>query len=149
MKRRFAHNISVNNAIRLASIWLILSVLQVACYTVPKQDPELLRQTKELRGESLGLMSQATAPFQNHRTEVDALLSKLKAVQDRAMTRGGRVSIRQWELLLDPNQDSFGGFIKLWEIQSTLTETYIEGKIKYIGDNFDQIIRLEEGLPQK
>jgi hypothetical protein len=130
---------------------ILLSLMAVAlmvwgCYSAPKQDPELLRQARDLKAESISLMKQAVEPFDKHKSEIDVLMEKLNASKERADSRGGKISMKQWEILLDPQADSFGGFLKLWQEQSTLSQSYIDGKIKYIGDNFDQIIKLESGL---
>jgi hypothetical protein len=58
------------------------------------------------------------------------------------------ITVKQWEILLDPNRNLFGGFIRRWREKGSLRPAYIAEKKPDIAEAFDQIIQLERGKPK-
>ena len=53
------------------------------------------------------------------------------------------VTVKMWDLLLDPGKNLYGGFIKRWQTDSTLSKTFIDEAKKLIGSGFDKVAELE------
>lgn len=100
----------------------------------------------ELKVESLKLMDQAETPFQENLSRVDKLRTRLDKAYEFAKGRPrNEHSTLQWEILLNPDRNLFGGFLKRWESEGTLRYPFIQESRLLISDAFDTVIGLESG----
>ncbi len=100
----------------------------------------------ELKVESLKLMDQAETPFQENLSRVDKLRTELDKAYEFAKGRPrNEHSTLQWEILLDPDRNLFGGFLNRWESEGTLRYPFIQESRLLISDAFDTVIGLESG----
>ena len=53
------------------------------------------------------------------------------------------VTVKMWELPLDPEKRLYGGFIKRWQTDSTLSKTFVDEAKKLVGSGFDKVAELE------
>ena len=105
------------------------------------------QQATSLKVDALAMMDKATAPFEQNKSEVHALLAEVEKAYEYAKGRPkNEISTRQWAILKAPNRNLLGGFFKRWEDKSTLSRTFIdEAKQGLIAEAFDLIISLESG----
>ena len=91
-------------------------------------------------------MGKATESYSSHKKEIEAVsLTIDKAYEyDRGRARNSE-TVKQWEILRDPNGHLFGGFLERWKKKDALKPDAIAIKKPDIADAFDQIIELEKG----
>lgn len=122
--------------------WLFLA----SCSTIAPYDQTAYEKATAAKAEALALMDKATGSFSAHEQEIESVsLTVDKAYEyDRGRTLNS-ITVRQWEILLDPNRNLFGGFIRRWREKGSLRPAYIAEKKTDIAEAFDQIIELERG----
>ncbi len=132
-------------AYRRAPAAILLVLLVSAC--APLIGPYTQRayeNATSLKPETLALMEKAREPFSDHRAAVDALLIELQQAHEYVKgVRSSSISAQQWEILIAPDGDLFGKFIKRWKERGTLSDTYIHEFKGPVTDAFDEIICLE------
>jgi hypothetical protein len=132
----------------IAGTCLLVCVLTLAtaCSLIAPYDQVAYEKATSVKAEALALMGKATGSYESHQKEIDEVKLDLdKAYEyDRGRTNNAE-TIKQWEILRDPNGHLFGGFLRRWHDRGSLHEAYIEEKKPDIADAFDQIIGLERG----
>jgi hypothetical protein len=125
--------------------WLFLA----SCSTIAPYDQTAYEKATAAKAEALALMDKATGSFSAHEQEIESVsLTIDKAYEyDRGRTLNS-ITVRQWEILRDPNRNLFGGFIRRWREKGSLRPAYIAEKKTDIAEAFDQIIELERGKPK-
>jgi hypothetical protein len=117
-----------------------------SCASISPFNPVAYEQAVSLKVDALALMTKAREPFRGHRPEVEALASRVEKAYEFA--RGlpdNEIATAQWALLKDPERRLLGGFLRRWEKDSTLSETFIVEAKALVADAFDTIIGLESG----
>ena len=103
-------------------------------------------QATSLKVDALALMDKATGSYGDHEQDVAMLNLRLAKAYEFAKGRvKNEISAHQWEILLDPNRNLFGGFLTRWKDKSTLSPTFIRDAKGLVADAFDTIIGLEGG----
>jgi hypothetical protein len=103
-------------------------------------------QAVQLKVETLDLMSKAIDGYSNHTGEVDSLKQKLLFAYEYAKGRpNNEISTKQWEIMIDPDRNLIGGFLKIWKQDLILSPVFVSEAKGVIGDAFDTIIGLESG----
>lgn len=103
-------------------------------------------QAVGLKVESLRLMSRAEQPFETYSKRIEDLEVELDKAYEFAKGRPKNVySSRQWEILLDPEKNLLGGFLRHWEGSHSLSWPFIEEARGVVAEAFDTIIGLESG----
>jgi len=91
-------------------------------------------------------MAKAIEPYTDHRSEVARFLIELDKAYEYERGRPLNTdTIKQWDILRDPNRDLLGGFLKEWKESGRLLPVYVQRKEAQVSDAFDQIIQLESG----
>jgi hypothetical protein len=125
---------------------LILSLTVWSCASISVFSPEAYNQAVELKVESLELMSFATLPFYDSEEQVSYLKTELNKAYEFSKGRpNNEISTKQWEILINPEGNLLGGFLKRWEEEETLSEMFVTEMQTLVGDAFDTIIGLESG----
>jgi hypothetical protein len=128
---------------------LILTVVALgisSCNTISVFSPEAYKQAVDLKVESLELMSFATMPYEDYREEVAYLKTELNKAYEFSKGRpNNEISTKQWEILIAPDRNLLGGFLKRWEEEDTLSQMFVTEMQSLVGDAFDTIIGLESG----
>jgi len=126
---------------------LAVVVLAGACGpTISTFNAEAYDRATALKVESLALMDSATTPYAEHAAAVRQLRTELRKAHEFARGRPhNEVSARQWALLLDPERDLLGGFLRDWKQQSSFSTAFVREKKKQVAAAFDTIIELESG----
>lgn len=129
-----------------ACITLLLLLAFAGCSTISTYDQTAYLQAVNTKVDALALMAKAVEPYTNHRNEVAEFLIELDKAYEYERGRPlNAYTIRQWDILRDPNLDLLGGFLKEWKEDGKLLPVYVERKKAQIGTAFDQIIQLESG----
>jgi hypothetical protein len=136
-----------------AALVLTLSTAAVAlpaCAPMsPPYNPVAQTNAAGLKAETLALLDTAGDPYGNPAGEVDALTAKLNAAAlSVANTPQNSLAARQWSILRDPDRALYGGTVKLWQSQGTLSPAFRDQKKIQIGRAFDYILCLEANKQQ-
>jgi hypothetical protein len=103
-------------------------------------------QVSSLKTDSLSLLDQATAPYDDHKVDVDGLKARLEEACAYSRQRHkNEVATHQWELMKDDTHHLLGGVLKRWQRDKTLSRPYIDEVKGQVSASFDQIIQLEDG----
>lgn len=99
-----------------------------------------------LKVESLALVEQAVEPYDSHKETVEILFVNIHKAQEYARGRPkNEISVRQWDVLMDPDKGLLGDVLERWKNEGQLSEIYLREKMPYIATAYDQIIGLESG----
>jgi hypothetical protein len=104
------------------------------------------KNATSLKAETLALIDKSGDKFSAHKTEVDALTTKINAAYEfSAGIPNDHISAAQWQILRNPDGNLYGGFVRTWSgsKQGTVLPAYRAGKRKEVSDAFDKIICLE------
>lgn len=130
----------------LATLLLVGLSLTACGPTISEFSARAYEQTTSLKVESLTLMEKATEPYADHASAVESLRTELRKAREFAEGRpNNQISARQWQILIDPDRDLLGGFLRDWKTQSSFSEAFVTEKKKQIAKAFDTIIELESG----
>lgn len=134
----------------LSRYLLLLSWLFVAaCSTIATYDQTAYEKATAAKAEALALMDMATGSFSAHEKEIESVSLTIDKAYEYDRGRAlNSVTVKQWEILRDPNRNLFGGFIRRWREKGSLRPAYISEKKIDIAEAFDQIIQLERGKPK-
>jgi hypothetical protein len=134
--------------VRFRLIWgsLVFLLAFAACSSISTYDQTAYLQAVNSKVDALALMAKATEPYTDHRSEVAQFLIELDKAYEYERGRPLNTdTIKQWDILRDPNRDLLGGFLKEWKESGRLLPVYVQRKETQISDAFDQIIQLESG----
>ena len=125
------------------------SLFLTGCTLIARYDQVAYEHATSAKVDTLALISKATASYDDHENEVEALVRQLdKAYEYDRGRQLNKLTVAQWDILRGPNRDLVGGFLKMWKAKGSLSATFIAEKKKQIADAFDQIIQLESGKPK-
>jgi hypothetical protein len=126
---------------------LLLSWLFIAsCSTIATYDQIAYEKATAAKAEALALMGKATGSFSAHEQEIESVSLTIDKAYEYDRGRAlNKITVKQWEILLDPNRNLFGGFIRRWREKGSLRPAYIAEKKPDVAEAFDQIIELERG----
>ncbi len=103
-------------------------------------------QSVSLKVDALALMDRATSPFEWSKEQVDQVkLQFSKAYEYANGLPNNEETAAQYKIMMDTAQASFFGFLKSWESEGKLGETFVSNSKEVISDQFDRIIWLESG----
>ena len=95
----------------------------VACATISNFDQQAYVYTTSVKVDALNLMDQATTDFAGHSKEVKELQTQLQKIYEYEKNRPkNEITLKQWDILLNPDGHLLGGFLKRWETQKTLSK---------------------------
>lgn len=126
---------------------VIVAFLLAGCATISVYDPTSYKNATDLKAESLLLVQKATDTADSHAAEINKVRTELQKNFEYENGKGklNSLTVRQWQLLADPNGSLLAGLLKKWEAQNKgFSQAFIDGVTKNISDAFDEIIRLEQ-----
>lgn len=117
-----------------------------ACSTISTYDQAAYEHVTSAKVDTLALMDKATGDYGSHRQEIATVDLELKKAYeyDRGRPLNQR-TLQQWELLLNPERDLFGGFLRDWERKGSFKPVALEERKRKVAASFDEIIGLESG----
>jgi hypothetical protein len=118
-----------------------------ACSLIAPYDQVAYDKATGAKATALALMTKASDSYSSHQKDAEAASLEIdKAYEyDRGRGADNAETIKQWEILKDPNGHLFGGFLRRWREKGSFSQDYIDLKKPDIADAFDQIIALERG----
>jgi hypothetical protein len=136
--------------IRIILAPLILAAGSLSCSPIIAPfSQQAYQYAIELKVDSLKLMDLAEVPFEESEKRVDQHLTDIEKAYEFAKGRPrNEHSTRQWELIMDPDQNLLGGFVKRWKAQGSLSYPFIFESKRIVGEAFDAVIELESGKVQ-
>jgi len=129
-------------------VGLAATILVAACYTISAYDPVSYKTATDLKAECLTLIEKsAEGPASQFQSEIDALKLKLrKALEYEKGKALNSETTNQWSIMVDPNRNMMGGFLKFWQEKNGPVSPTFSGEFAtQVSDGFGQIIRLENG----
>ena len=131
---------------RLVSVLFLLFFFQVNCSIFkPKMDPVGLQYAVSIQQEALEVVAKARESFSLHREEVYRLMTRVERAYEHARPlykNGGVTGI--WDVMRDPLSNRLARFMAEWEKEDILDESYIKSALKWVKDDFDILIKIEE-----
>jgi len=125
---------------------LVFSLVLWSCTSISVFSPEAYKQAVDLKVESINLMSDATLPYVGFVEEATYLETELTKAYEFSKGRpDNEISTRQWEILINPDGNLLGGFLKRWEEEEKLSQMFVTEMQMLVSNAFDTIIGLESG----
>lgn len=128
-----------------SSYLVILIFSLISCTTTASFfDQMSYKETISAKIEALALMDKATNDYQSQKEAIDAVTLEMAKVYEYEKNRSNNLeTVKMWELLMNPEKNLFGGFIKRWEEESTLSKVFVGEAKPQIEKAFDIILGLE------
>ena len=127
-------------------VTILINLILVSCSTISVFSPEAYKQAVDLKVESIDIMSLATMPYEDYSNQSDILKTELSKAYEFAKGRpDNELSTKQWEILMNPDGNLLGGFLKRWEEEETLSQMFVTEMQILVAEAFDTIIGLESG----
>jgi hypothetical protein len=135
------------NKVKIASFFAITVVLAATgCGTISRYDQAAYQHAVNAKVDTLALMSEATADYDDHQKGIESLMKELDKAYEYDRGRPlNTVTVAQWTILRDPDRNLLGGFLKIWKEKGSLGPTFVAERKDQVADAFDQIIQLESG----
>lgn len=136
---------------KLIKLFLFFFVLNVtfyfeSCTPVTHISETAYTQSVRLKIESLELMKKAVNNYSEYAAKVDSLIFDLNFAYEYAKGRpNNEITTRQWEIMIDPDRNLIGGFLRIWKEDLKLSPEFISEAQSVIGEAYDNIIGLESG----
>jgi hypothetical protein len=130
---------------KLLSLNLVLFFF-TACASITPYDPTSYKTATDLKAETLVLIDKAKDAPGPHAAAIESVRIKLNQAYEYENGKGerNRFSREHWRILMDPDGNLLGGFLRKWETENRRqSHAFLEGVKKNIGDAFDEIIKLE------
>ena len=136
---------TVKLSLKLKTIAFLFGLVAlVGCATISNFDQQAYIYTTSVKVDALNVMDLATTDYTAHSKEVKELQTQLQKIYEYEKNRPkNEITLKQWNILLDPEGHLLGGFIKRWESQKTLSKTFVIEAKKLVDKAFDQIAGLE------
>jgi hypothetical protein len=117
-----------------------------SCSTISTYDQAAYEHATSVKVDTLALIDKATESYSAYETKIIAVRTELQKAYEYDLGRPlNKITVTQWAILLDPERDLVGGFLKMWKSKGSVGATFVTAKKKQIGEAFDQIIGLESG----
>lgn len=127
-----------------------LAFAVIGCSTIAVHDQYAYTQAVNLKVDAQSIVGNGDKDYTSQEQKVNELqLNVEKAYEYEKGREKNEITTKMWEILLNPDSDLLGGFIKRWKDEGKLNKAYVLEKQKQIGEAFDQIIGLESGKIKK
>jgi hypothetical protein len=97
-----------------------------------------------LKADVAAVVAQSATPYGQHGSDINALTLKLNEAYE--FSRGeayNQLSTKEWELLLNPDGDLYGKFLKEWKAKGSFSTTEADNWKVLLDRAFDYMICLE------
>ena len=125
-------------------------VVLCTCTLISPYDATSYENATDLKAASVLLLDKATDPPGDHAEEIASIRLRLR--QSYEYEKGkqlNNMTTQQWEIMIDPDRNLMGGFLKKWEAEGPQSPAFIDGVKSNVSMGFDQIISLESGKVKK
>ncbi len=125
---------------------LIMHILIVSCSTIDVFNQKAYEQSVNLKVEALNIISNANESYDANIQTINELKIDCKKAYEYAKGRDkNEDSIKQWEIMIDPESNLLFGFLERWKNKKMLNNQFIIEAKQIISEAFDTIIELESG----
>ncbi len=125
---------------------LVFAITLTSCTSIAQFDSQSYKNAVNTKVSALALMDKATTPYEQNKTEINALYFSLNQGYEYANgIPKNEITTAQWAIMKDPERNLLGGFLKRWQEKKTLKPAFINSAKTVISDGFDAIIGLESG----
>ena len=124
---------------------LVITFFVVGCAsTISFFDQFSYKETISAKIEALALMDKAVEDYDSQKESIESVVKAMNKVYEYEKNRPKNTeTTKMWEILLDPNKNLFGGFLKKWETDKKENQTFIDQAKPQVEKAFDIIIDLE------
>lgn len=124
----------------------VFYLILISCTPIAKYDSFAYKYLIELKIDCINLVTKSYTQYNENYEQIENLRKRIYFLYEYSKGRpNNEISTRQIEILMDPNRNSFEGFLKLWKDKTVLTDTFIINFSKILEESFDTIIALESG----
>ena len=100
-----------------------------SCSTISTYDRAAYEHAVNAKVDTLALMNRATEPYGDHQKDIDALTTQLNKAYEYDRGRPlNKITVAQWQILLNPDADLWGGFLRMWKAKGSLGRVFISEK---------------------
>jgi hypothetical protein len=118
----------------------------IGCSTISTYDQAAYEHATDAKVDALALMGKATGDYGAHEGEIAAVQLELEKAYEYDKGRPlNEITLKQWDLLLSPEHDLFGGFLRDWKRKGQFKPIALAERKQQVAKGFDQIIGLESG----
>ncbi|HUI29328.1 MAG TPA: hypothetical protein VLX91_03850 [Candidatus Acidoferrales bacterium] len=130
---------------------LFVSIFIAGCgFQAAVFDQAAYEHSVSLKVDALNLMGKATSPYDSCRTEIEAVIVEFQKAYEYAKgLPNNDETVKQYEIMMDPQQASFFGFLARWESEGRLGATFVGDARAEVSRHFDDVIGLESGKKKK
>jgi hypothetical protein len=146
MNQRFIQERRKSQAITIFILFFFIApvIFQSCVKYIAAYDPIALNHAVSLKSKSINLVNKATEPYTDHEKEILESMQEIEQAYEYACSLPkNNLTVRQWEVLKDPERNLLGGFFKYWKQNGILTQDFIAEISGEISRAFDTIIKLE------
>lgn len=119
-----------------------VSIQNMGCVSA-RYSPAAVETVRKISTALPALMEKATAPYDNHKADVDALIAELdKAQSDAAAIKRNKEVAEQWRLLRD---DVVKPYVNRWKEKGALSAALVKPAVESAKKSLASILRAEEG----
>jgi len=125
-------------------ILLLLAILSSCGTSTAFFDQMSYKETISAKVEALALMDKAVNDYSSEQAKIEEVNLAMQKMYEYEKNRENNTeTVRMWEILLDPEKNLYGGFIKRWESESKLSKVFVNEAKPQIEKAFDIILGLE------
>jgi hypothetical protein len=132
-----------------SSIAVIYVVALCGCTTIAAYNEKAYENATSAKAEALTLIGESNQSYTSHEQEVNALkLEMSKAAEFAKGIPKNEAVVGMYAIIMREDKNDLGslyGVLTLWKEKNTLHTAYIQEITTKIGEEFDQLIQLEQG----
>jgi len=131
---------------RRALLIPVVAIVLCGCQTISTYDEHAYALQTSCLADILKLVDVANTPYDSNADQIKAVSLNVERAYEYDRNRPlNQIQVKQWDIVRDPAQGSFAGFLAHWKAHGTLSNTYITEKKKQIAIQFDAMTTLEAG----
>ena len=128
----------------LTAILFSTLLLFSQCKTISGFDQYAYIQGTALKVDALNIMNKATKPYASQLAGIEEVNTRIEKAYEYEKHRPKNLfTVKMWEIIKNPDHNLFGGFIKRWKEQDTLSAAFINQVKIQVAQGFDMIVELE------
>jgi hypothetical protein len=125
---------------------LIANFTQYGCQTISTYDEHAYALQTSCLADILKLIDVSNTPYDSNADQIKAVTLNVERAYEYDRGRPlNQIQVKMWQIIRDPSQGSFAGFLAHWKARGTLSPVYITEKKKQIAIGFDAMTTLESG----
>lgn len=124
-----------------------LAVSLFSCTTIAPYNEKAYENATSMKAESLNVISNGTDDYNDHSSEIKALkLDMSKAAEFANGLKNNVIVTKMYAMFMnEDNKGSLYGVLEKWREKKNLDRAYVKEMERKIGQQFDQLIDLEQG----